>query len=100
MIDRTRFQWDLSQDVEISQCVYCRYWTPGGTCTAFPEGIPQAILANEVDHREPVLGDHGVRFTPRTPDDVVQVDRLFADHELLNGNSDSRLSPAHPIRRD
>jgi hypothetical protein len=103
MIDPTKFQWDLSQDVEISQCVYCRHWIPGGTCAAFPEGIPQAILENEIDHREPVLGDHGVRFAPRTPDGILRVDQLFADHESRNGDPlslDSRESSPRLQRGD
>lgn len=49
-------------------CVYCKHlnherYEPGRLfCKAFPEGIPEAIIANETDHREPVTGDHGVRF--------------------------------------
>jgi hypothetical protein len=31
------------------------------TCDAFPEGIP-AEIALGGDHREPVDGDHGLRF--------------------------------------
>lgn len=32
------------------------------TCTAFPGGIPEGILDNTVDHREPVDGDNGLQF--------------------------------------
>lgn len=31
-------------------------------CAAFPEGIPDAVYGNRVDHRQPVDGDHGVRW--------------------------------------
>lgn len=48
-------------------CVYCRHlvrpinWDKP-RCEAFPGGIPQAIIENERDHREPYQGDDGVRF--------------------------------------
>lgn len=56
-------------------CLWCRHSNihPGDpdspyldcTCTAFPEGIPAAIMDNEIDHRQPVAGDNGIRFEPR-----------------------------------
>ena len=33
-------------------------------CDAYPNGIPDEILDNEVDHREAVEGDRGLRFRP------------------------------------
>ena len=30
-------------------------------CAAFPDGIPDAILFNGLDHRQPYV-DHGIRF--------------------------------------
>ena len=33
-------------------------------CDAYPKGIPDEILDNEVDHRSPVNGDKGLRFKP------------------------------------
>ena len=33
-------------------------------CEAFPKGIPQRILNNDVDHAEPLKGDNGVQFEP------------------------------------
>jgi hypothetical protein len=57
-----------------SQCATCdRYRSPfspentrgldGPFCAAFPDGIPNAVYANVLDHREPVDGDHGIRWT-------------------------------------
>lgn len=38
-------------------------------CTAFPDGdgIPDEILFNEVSHKRPYPGDHGITFTLRCP---------------------------------
>ena len=46
---------------QCSDCVY-RDDEALGRCLAFPHGIPAAILLNEVDHRKPYDGDHGIRF--------------------------------------
>ena len=40
---------------------------PGYRCDAFPAGIPQGIIDGEVDHREPVAGDRGIRFLAERP---------------------------------
>lgn len=49
----------------ICQCDDCRHYLGEGRCTAFPQGIPLAILSNEVSHCHPVSGDHGILFEPR-----------------------------------
>lgn len=52
-----------------SQCGFCTHFrSPIGTdrkepfCAAFPDGIPDKVYGNRVDHRQPVDGDHGVRW--------------------------------------
>lgn len=70
-----------------AQCATCTYLrspfnrqTPEGVtrswCEAFPSGIPEAVWENRADHRKPVEGDHGVRWTPRDDDAVFPEDLL------------------------
>ena len=61
------------------QCLWCRHFRTnisgvddlanGWRCDAYPKRIPDAILDNEVDHRQPYEGDSGIVFEPR--DDVA-----------------------------
>lgn len=55
----------LAQPI-FSQCAYCEHADDSGAiplaCTAFPGGIPDEVLRNQVDHRGPVPGDQGIRF--------------------------------------
>jgi hypothetical protein len=32
------------------------------TCDAFPNGIPEAVRKNRIDHRKALAGDNGIRF--------------------------------------
>jgi hypothetical protein len=46
-------------------CVFCRHYDRQSeqlACTAYPDGIPDAILRSAVDHRQPYSGDHDIQF--------------------------------------
>lgn len=58
-------------------CLSCLRFKKGWTCEAFPKGIPNAIINNEVDHRNPVDGDHGLQFKSDGKDDDAVLDQLF-----------------------
>lgn len=51
-------------DFRISQCAVCRSKQAGAVCSAFPDGIPSAILRNEVSHADEIAGDGGLRLEP------------------------------------
>ncbi len=56
-------------------CLNCRHYQEdeeGGTptCEAFPGGIPDAILRDGFDHRQPYPHDGGIMFEPDGPVDV------------------------------
>lgn len=73
-----------------SQCGACvHYRSPfsaenkdhltGPFCAAFPVGIPDEVYRNGLDHRQPIHGDHGVRWTSNGeefPEWAFQPDRL------------------------
>jgi hypothetical protein len=46
-----------------SQCSLCVHYLTARRCAAFlPGEIPDGIIANDIDHRRPYPGDHGVRW--------------------------------------
>ncbi len=54
--------------VRTSQCFGCVHLATDKErksayeCKAFPEGIPQKVLSNELDHSKPIEGDNGVQY--------------------------------------
>ena len=56
------------------QCLKCARFRGVGTCAAFPDGIPGEIMSGEFDHEKPHVGDHGLRFKPRS-DDAAENER-------------------------
>jgi hypothetical protein len=63
--------------VTLPWCTYCKHvaleektrangekYLP---CSAFPNGIPDEILADQFKHDKPYPGDHGIQFESATP---------------------------------
>ena len=51
------------------------------TCTAFPDGIPEAIHLNRHDHRQPFEGDNSILFDPKNKAATTYADELFGTKE-------------------
>lgn len=61
-------------------CMYCKHYrrdAEGFVCGAFPDGIPEAILSNQADHREAVKGDNGIRFESKNKAGTAYAAELF-----------------------
>lgn len=47
------------------QCVTCaRFHVSDLSCDAFPDGIPEEIIAGRFDHTQPYPGDNGLLYEP------------------------------------
>lgn len=68
-------------------CLNCKNFDPltdPPACKAFPGGIPNEILWAEVDHRQPIEGDGGIRFEPIDPSiDFPTIQPYDLDPEVL-----------------
>lgn len=60
------------------ECLHLRSMR-NSRCDAFPDGIPRDILDSKQDHREPVNGDHGIRFKPRSGNSRLYAEIVFDD---------------------
>lgn len=46
-------------------CTDCKHFKrteDGLVCDAYPDGIPDAIIDGDVNHRKPYQGDNGIQF--------------------------------------
>lgn len=76
MSDKERLTWKAA-DVQISQCAFCQHKQKASTCAAFPKGIPDLILSNQFDHRQPCDGDNNLQFEPVNRQAAKTVDAMF-----------------------
>lgn len=51
-------------DTHRAICARCRHYRTGAVCAAYPDGIPLAIVDQQVIHDHPLPGDHGIQFEP------------------------------------
>lgn len=77
--ERFLYTDDEAATLQISQCAFCRHKLAGPYCDAYPEGdgIPEAILLNQHDHREPYVGDGGVLYEEVLDGGDERLDDLF-----------------------
>jgi hypothetical protein len=70
-------------------CSICRYKHKDSltyrksfpTCDAFPNGIPEAVRKNKMDHRKAIAGDNGIRFELAV--DTEPMKQLLSSFDLL-----------------
>lgn len=68
-------RWQCGACVHLDQPSSDAFWStskPKPTCNAFPTGIPEAVLGNELDHRQPIDGDHGIQFEAKPGDEFPE----------------------------
>jgi hypothetical protein len=64
-------------------------------CKAYPEEIPQEVVWMNVDHRQPYVDDHGVRFELR--EDMTPFDYAFFLRDYFAGGMEAE-KPAYEAR--
>jgi hypothetical protein len=67
---KTRERLDDDSGLAASQCSSCTHFFEGSykrpACEAFPQGIPDEVFDNYVDHRKPYRADLGLRWQADT----------------------------------
>jgi hypothetical protein len=48
--------------ISLSLCEFCKHRLTETTCVAFPQGIPDEVLSQDVTHTLPYPGDNGIRY--------------------------------------
>lgn len=74
--------------IQTAQCLECRHYrrgsgVRGGSCEAYPQGIPREIYSNKVRHDVPYPGDNGIIFDPAQldPDAEFVFDESMLEEE-------------------
>ena len=62
-------------------------------CDAYPDGIPDAIIDNEVDHRQPHDGDGGLTFVKIPTISTEMLDQMLT--ETLQRYADRDTADLH-----
>jgi hypothetical protein len=58
-------------------CVGCKRYRGELTCEAFPDRIPDLIIENQIDHRQPVYGDKGLQFVAKNRKATARAEAIF-----------------------
>ena len=80
-------------------CSICRYKHKDSltyrksfpTCDAFPNGIPEAVRKNKMDHRKAIAGDNGIRFELAA--DTEPMKQLLTSFDLLFQKKTQAMRP-------
>jgi hypothetical protein len=58
---------------QVGICRFCRHRSKTNVwvCEAFPDGIPVGVLVGDIDHHQPLEGDHGIQFDAIPPSELA-----------------------------
>lgn len=57
-----RWSGEGNEARQVGICQMCKWRRGPWTCAAYPQGIPDRVLAGLLDHRLPIPGDGGIQF--------------------------------------